>query len=339
MILPTEGYSVPGDLLDFIRKGEKFLIAGHKEPDGDCLGSQIALSSALRKLGKKTLLCSSGPFKRTEIEHYESQFFSVPKDDWAGDPQTRLILIDCHNLERTGDLSKHLAGFPAAVIDHHVVESGEAASLFPPGTPCYIDGNAASTTTLVMKIILALGLEPDREESELLFFGLCTDTGYFRHVDVGGAETFQTAADLIRRGANPKAAYSNMHGGKSLDSRRLIGCALIKAESLFGGKLILSFEEHEEIKRFGLEGRDSDSLYQLFQSVAGVEAIALIRQETPEKCAVGLRSRTWVDVSVIASSFGGGGHKNAASASLNGTIAEIKPKVIRAFEKIFAQTN
>jgi phosphoesterase RecJ-like protein len=178
-------------------------------------------------------------------------------------------------------------------------------------------------------------MEPTREEAELLFFGLCTDTCYFRHVDSAGAETFEDAAALIRCGANPKAAYAAIHGGKSLDSRRLIGLILNRAESLYDGRLILSSEEYEETCRFGPEGRDSDSLYQLLQSVAGVEAIVIIRQETPENCTVGFRSRDRVNVAAIARSFGGGGHKNAAGLSIKGTIADLKPLIIKAFEKAF----
>jgi phosphoesterase RecJ-like protein len=105
-------------------------------------------------------------------------------------------------------------------------------------------------------------------------------------------------------------------------------------ESHFGGKLILSSEEHD--KNLNPESRDSDSLYQLIQSVAGVEAIVIIRQETPEKCSIGFRSRSFVDVASIAKSFGGGGHKNAAGTSMEGTIAELKPQIIKAFEEVFS---
>ena len=186
-----------------------------------------------------------------------------------------------------------------------------------------------------MKLIAALGLEPSREEAELLFLGLCTDSGFFRHVDEGGAETFEAAAALIRAGANPKAAYAAIYSGKSLNSRRLIGQILVGVESFFDGKLILSSENYDDICRFGLEGRDSDSMYQLLQTVEGMEAIAIIRQETPESCSLGFRSRSWVDVGSVAESFGGGGHKNAAGASLPGTVAEFREKIIKAFEKIF----
>jgi phosphoesterase RecJ-like protein len=325
--------SVPGGFLDFIREGRKFIIAGHKEPDGDCVGSQLALASVLRRLGKEAILCSAGPFKRSEIKSYETLFSSTIDDkDKAG---ARVIIVDCSCPDRTGDIEPFLTGLPTAVIDHHGTGQYASSAAGNSGAPFFLDKNAPSTTFLVLKLIEALGLEPVREEAELLFFGLCTDSGFFRHIDREGAETFEAAASLIRSGANPKAAFSAIYGGKSLDSRRLIGHILARAESFFDGKLILCSEEYEETCCFGLEGRDSDSLYQLLQSVGGMEAIVIIRQETPENCTVGFRSRDWVDVGSVAASFGGGGHKNAAGLSIMGTIAELKPKILKAFEKVF----
>jgi len=320
----------PIELLNFIQEGDRFLIAGHKEPDGDCIGSQLALSSVLRRMGKKTILCSAGPFERGEIKRYAPLFVSEPEPEAAD----RAIVLDCSSLDRTGDFEPHLDGLSVAVIDHHdnrTTHDGEIASL----SACYIDGNAPSTTFMVLKLIKALGLEPNREEAELLFLGLCTDTGFFRHLDDGDAETFETAACLIRAGANPKNAHSAMYGGKSLNSRKLLGHILVRAEALFDGKLIISSEEYEETCCFGFESRDSDSLYQLLQSIDGVEAIAIIRQESPEKCTIGFRSRSWVDVGSIAESFGGGGHKNAAGCIIAGAIAELKPRVVKAFAGVF----
>jgi phosphoesterase RecJ-like protein len=188
---------------------------------------------------------------------------------------------------------------------------------------------------MVLAVIEALGLSPTAEEAQYLFFGLCTDTGFFRHVDETGAEAFSYAFRMVRAGANPKKTYNLINGGKSFKSRILLGVQLSRAEEHFGGKLIYTCEEYEETQRFGLEGRDSDSLYQILISSAVVEAIVVVRQETPEKCTVGLRSRDQVDVAVIAADFGGGGHKNASGFAAPGLIAELKPKILARFEQVF----
>jgi phosphoesterase RecJ-like protein len=319
---------VPRELIDFIGAGDKFLVAGHKEPDGDCVGSSLALCSALRRLGKKAIPCSAGPFKRTEIKPYESRFISVPGEEDRRN--ARVIVVDCSSLDRTGDLETSLRGLPLALIDHH------SAGVRPgDGTVLFLDPNAPSVTFMILALIEALGMSPAPEEAEDLFFGLCTDTGFFRHVDGDGAEVFSYASRMVRAGASPKKTFSAINGGKSFNSRVLLGIQLSRAEEHFDGKLIYTSEEYEETQRFGLEGRDSDSLYQILLSAAKVEAIVVVRQETPEKCTVGLRSRDWVDVAAIAADFGGGGHKNAAGFAAPAQIAELKPRILARFQKVF----
>jgi phosphoesterase RecJ-like protein len=320
----------PAALLEFIRSGENFLVAGHKEPDGDCVGSQLALASLLGRLGKTALVCSAGPFKRPEVLAFADRFVSKPEfDALAG---FRAIVVDCSQLDRVGDLAPCLAGLPSATIDHHAT-----AAAF--GDVVWINARAPSVTFMVLGVIEALGETPTADEAALLFFGLATDTGFFRHVDRHGAAAFSAAARMIEAGADPKAAFAAINGGKSLDSRRLLGLVLERTESHFGGKLLLSTELLEETERYGLQGRDSDMLYQLLQSVAGVEAVAVIRQETADNCTVGLRSRAGVDVSAIAARFGGGGHKQAAGLSVAGTIDAFKPRLIDAFGSVFCNRS
>jgi len=320
----------PPELLAFIREGKEFLLAGHEEPDGDCVGSQLALASALTRLGKSARPCSAGPFeKRPEIRAYQSRF-TAPEGIAPG-PE-RVIILDCASPERTGSLEAALRGRPLAVVDHHATASPGA---FPPGAPRYVVPQAPAATVLVLALIRALGLAPTPEEAQLLLFGLCTDSGFFRHVGAGSGAAFAAAAELTRLGASPKAVYDAIHGGKSLASRWLLARVLSRARPYYGGKLLVSTEEYEETREFGQDGRDSDSLYQLLQAVEGVEAIVIIRQESPRRCALGFRSRDRVDVGAIAKKFGGGGHKNAAGHIMDGTIADIYPVVLRAFEAVW----
>ncbi|MDR1108154.1 MAG: bifunctional oligoribonuclease/PAP phosphatase NrnA [Spirochaetaceae bacterium] len=321
---------VPLELLAFIREGTKFLVAGHKEPDGDCVGSQLALTSALHRLGKEAFPCSAGPFKRTEIMPYADRFI---REAGAKEREgARVVVLDCSCADRTGDLHASLEGLPTAIIDHHVTNENTRSTT---ENPVFLDAGAPATCFMILGLLEALNLPLTPEEAELLFFGLCTDTGFFRHADTNGAAVFVAASRLAAAGASPKRAYQAINGGKSLNSRLLLGRVLSRAAPCFEGKLILSEETYEETQRFGLEGRDSDNLYQLLQSVSGVEAITIIRQETPENCTVGFRSRDQVNVAEIARQFGGGGHKNAAGAIIPGTIEELRPKIIYAFEKVF----
>ncbi len=166
---------VLSELVQFIESGSKFIIAGHKEPDGDCVGSQLALRSVLLRLGKEVIVCSAGPFKRTELKKYTEQFTAVPtKEQKSG---AKVIIVDCSNLERTGDLKKELEGLPFAVIDHHESADQSFNSLpSSPDAPVYVEPSSPACTLLIQKLIYALGVEINKEEASLLLFGLCTDT-------------------------------------------------------------------------------------------------------------------------------------------------------------------
>jgi phosphoesterase RecJ-like protein len=318
----------PDELIEFIKSCSKFIIAGHKEPDGDCVGSQLALRSALLRMGKGAIACSAGPFKRTELNDYSTQFSAVPEDD----KDAKVIIIDCASKERTGSIHDLLEKYPYAIIDHH------AAVTYPESTkesPVYVDANAPSCTLLIYKLITTFGLEIIEEEAKYLFFGLCTDTGFFRHLTDKNARVFEVASKLISRGASPKVIFNEINGGKSLNSRILLGNVLSRTESHYDGRLLLSYETFDEFNYFGLQSRDSDTLNQMLLSVKGVEAVVIIRQEQTENCTVSLRSVDKVNVAKIAAHFCGGGHKNAAGLTMKGDIPFVKQKLLEYFSNTF----
>jgi len=323
-------HEVPQELVNFIKAGSKFIVVGHKEPDGDCVGSQLALRSVLLRMGKSAIVSSAGPFKRAELKEYEGQFSAIPLETNKTD--TKVIIVDCSGKERTGSLNEILKDFSCAVIDHH------AAVTHLPSTieePVYIDPNAPSCSLLIFKVIKALGFELTEGEASLLLLGICTDTGFFRHLTEKNAEVFECVANLISCGASPKKTFYKMNGGKNLKSRILLGNILSRTESHFNGKLLLSYETLNEFETFGLEARDSDNLNQMLLAVEGAEAVVVIRQECADNCTVSLRSIDKIDVSQIAASLGGGGHKNASGLTMKGDVSFVKQIMLNSFKNIF----
>lgn len=318
---------IPQELQTFLDEYEQYIIAGHREPDGDSVGSCLALDSFLRRRGKKTVLLSSGPFKRPEIRPHEGRFQPCLPDSVSLE-NTAVVVLDCAHMGRIGDASAGLEELPYAVIDHHATNTG--------ARPVdYVDAASPATTLLIQDCIESFGDKPTTEEAAMLLFGLCTDTGFFRHLDASYPRTFELASRLVAAGASPKETFLTMNGGKSLESRLLISRILSRLTRYYHGQMIVSWETLEDTREFGLEGRDSDSLYQLIQGIAGVEVIVLVRQETPENCTVGFRSVHRVDVSTVAQSFGGGGHKHASGLSIPGTIEELIPRFVAAFAPQF----
>ena len=171
--------------------------------------------------------------------------------------------------------------------------------------------------------------------ASLLFFGIITDTGFFRHLEKGAGIYFNAVARLVDAGASPKESYYAMNGGKRLEGRKLLGELLLRTSAWYENKLLVSWLTLADQERYGLESRDSDMLYQLLLTIENSEAVVILRQESEQYCTIGFRSKTWVDVGALAAKFGGGGHKHASGAYVQGSVEELKQRVLQAFEEIF----
>ncbi|GMO46889.1 MAG: bifunctional oligoribonuclease/PAP phosphatase NrnA [Treponemataceae bacterium] len=296
---------------NFLDRHTFFIISAHKEPDGDGLSSCLGTAALLKALNKPCHLFNAGPFKRPELRRWE-YFFAKKLPPFRADELKRagLIILDCSEKERLGDINIDLNIIDTFIIDHH--RTSEHC-----GQKSIIDTTAPSTATLVQQIYeKILPGQIAGETAKALFFGLVADTGFFRFIAPGDGEVFRAGGRLVDAGADPRKTYDDMNGGKSFMTRKLLGVMLDRAEQKFGGRVIYTYETLQDTAKWGQDGRDSDSLYQLLLSVDKVEAVVFVREEAENKCTAGLRSRGDIDVSAIAAKFGGGGHKNAAGLSV-----------------------
>ncbi len=301
------GPTLPPEVRAFLEAHETFFLVGHIEPDGDCIASALALASFLeRSLGKRAFCLNVGPFDRREIRSFGDQFRT------RLDPAVRreavrpaAIILDCSGPDRIGALKDDIAGLPVAVVDHHATTTshGEAAFLVP---------TAAATCYLVQLVIEGFGACMTRREAELLLFGIATDTGFFRHIESSAADLMAGVSRLLAAGASPREAHARMTGGHTMGSRQLLGALLHRAESFCDGAGVISWETADDVRRYGRESRDSDTLYELLFGIAGLRTAALVRYESATTVSGSLRSIDDLDVSAIAASFGGGGHRRAA---------------------------
>ena len=311
---------VPDEIFQFIDAYDRFIICGHREPDGDCLGSQLALSSFLEKMQKESFCVNPGPFNRPETEILEHLFADSIPDGFPREG-TAVIITDCSTIERTGPFQELLAPYPTAVIDHH--SSGEDF-----GAARFIVPTAASTTVLIYRLFREKGLSPEKQTADYMLFGITTDTGFFRHVGPENPEVFSVTADLVQAGASPNEMHRRIFGSRTLKSRQLLGTLLHRTEAYYGGKLLSTYQTLKDIGNYGKYNKDSDTLYMLLQGIKGVEVVLLVREENEQECSVGLRSNADVDVGSIAQNNGGGGHRKAAGFSYRGERAVITDSII-----------
>lgn len=318
-------------LKEFINIHNTFIVIGHKEPDGDCIASCLGLAAILDFYKKSYQLLSAGPFKRQEIKKYESRFSDkVSFMDSEERKHTGLIITDCSELSRLGDLDFDFKGLDTFVIDHH------KTSGLPHDAKGYINPDAPAAAFLVQLFYETLIGPLPKELAEIIFFGICTDTGFFRFLNSSAEsmEVFNAAARLNSYGADPRKTYNEINNGKPWNTRKLLGCLLTRAERYLNGKLIITYETLDDTHKLGNEGRDSDSLYQLLLSTKDVQAAVFLRQDSPTTCTGGFRSLDKVDVSLVASKFGGGGHKNASGMSCEGRIDTLIPSIVKEFARI-----
>lgn len=318
-------------LKKFIQIHNSFIIIGHKEPDGDCIASCLGLAAILDHFKKPYQLLSAGPFKRQEIKKYESKFTDKPEFmDTQERNHTGLFIADCSEISRLGDIDFDFKGLDIFVVDHH------KTSGLPENAKGCINGEAPAAAFLVQLFYEALIGPLPNELAQIIFFGICTDTGFFRFLTSTpeAQEVFNAAARLTGYGADPRKTYNEINNGKPWNTRKLLGLLLSRAERHLSGRLIITYETQEDTHKLGSEGRDSDALYQLLLSTKDVEAAVFLRQDTPTTCTGGFRSLDKVDVSIVASKFGGGGHKNASGMSCEGRIETLIPSIIKEFARI-----
>lgn len=306
---------------NFVSCYNNFIIVGHKGPDGDCLCSTIALADLLHRMGKQAFLVSAGPFVKEETLIFEKHFTSEVPDLDKND--SAVIIADCSELHRLGNVADSVADYPRFIIDHHkTADASEDFSIIRPKSP--------ATCFLVQLIYEKIVGKIPENIAKVLFFGLCTDSGFFRYLEDDSGPIFEAASRLVQSGANPKRTYGIISSGKPAESRKWLGEMFSRMEFLFDDKLICICEEEDVAKRFGSNNRDTATLYDQLLCIKGVEAVLFIRQDDrePSISVSSFRSVEHFDVSAIAAELGGGGHKNAAGLSLNCTIEEAKSRIL-----------
>ena len=320
---------VPAEIREFLGRYKRYVVVAHEDPDGDCIGSALALGHYLQRKGLSVSLHDAGPFDRPEIKQFEALFApEIKPHDLEPRGSVGVVVVDCSTVDRVGSLQESLTDVPLAVIDHHALgtEFGEAR---------YVDTSAPSTSFLVQRIIEDAGDQPDKLEARDLFFGLVTDTGFFRHLEKDSGDVFASAGRLVDTGVSPNKTYNEVNGGRSLDSRRLLGRLLQRIEPYFDGKLLLSWMTPDDQKDLVSKSKDSDTLYQVLLATSGCQAVAFLRDDGEGKRLVSLRSTENINVGAIARAFGGGGHPRAAGFAVDIPLAELKQSLLDSFSSVF----
>jgi len=319
----------PANIRDILNQSSSVIIAGHINPDGDCLSSQIALGKMLTAMGKNVVLANVGPFERTEISKWKKFFVqNVTPEMRAGNPL--LIVTDCSTSDRIGTLYEETKGLKTVIIDHH--SSGE-----PFGDYRYIVPTSPSTTLLIQRLYHDMNQPISKDAAYFIFFGFSTDTGYFRFINAGQGFALGYASELVDLGVSPNSVYMKMNGGKKLPFIRYLGALIERCEPFLGGKVMCSYSYQKDKETFG-EDKPSDLFYAQMLSVEDVQVVILFKEMPDGKTEVGFRSShdSDADVGILAATYGGGGHKHASGVTVARNITEIRQMLLKELEKQFS---
>ena len=309
-----------------LREHDRFLVVTHENPDGDALGSLLATTIVLRRLGKDVTmyLAGAGALPREyAFMPLDGLLRELPEDM----EERTLVAVDCAKADRMGPDSTPIDRAKLVVnIDHH-----HDNSRF--GDVNLIVADASSTGEVLRDVFGGLGVELTPEIAEPLYIALVTDTGRFQYTNTT-PKSLRLAAELVEAGADIHAVFQQVYESVEFAKLKLLARALERARVLEGGLIVVSYLVRTDFAEVGAAEPYSEGIIDYLRAVEGAELAALIREPPRDDAErrVSLRaSIDELDVSAIARSFGGGGHRQAAGFSSEASIDEITELIRQGF--------
>jgi bifunctional oligoribonuclease and PAP phosphatase NrnA len=317
------------NIIENVNNSQHILLASHIHPDGDALGSQIAMGLALAAYGKTVTLYNESSIPKM-YRFLPSSDLLIRQVDSTETYDTAIIL-DCTDLERTGKLADKIRHIPCIInIDHHITNNDF-------GTCQLIDSSACSTAEIVYRIINKLGITIDRSMAVSIYTAIMTDTGSFRFSNTNKA-AFSICGEMVDIGVDPNFIANHVYITYSLSRIKLLNLVLESIEVSENGKMSIMELTQEMLDKTGTKREDVGRLINYARHLEDVKVAALIFEskngghKSPDeerKFHISLRSDGTVDVASIATNFGGGGHVTAAGFNIVASLSAIKPKILR----------
>ena len=320
-------------IIQHIKDGQDILIASHAEPDGDSVGSLVALGLALTKLDKKITMHTPSPIPA--VYRFLPGAGRIVRQIKNADIYDLALVLDCGDLTRIGETSAEIGRIPIVInIDHHVSNTGF-------GHIQFIDTTACATAEIVYRLINALEIPFDKAIATSIYTGILTDTGSFRFSNTNQA-AFAISKAMTDAGVEPHNVAQRVFGTYSLGRIKLLNMALNSIEISENGKLSMMTVTRSMLNTTGTNTEDLDGMINYARRIEDVKVAALIHEikngagkfANMNRYHVSLRSDSSVDVAKIAGKFGGGGHASAAGFQIESTLVALKSKIIELAEDL-----
>ncbi len=305
-----------------LRAADNILVTAHVNPDGDAIGSTLAMLQILRAMGKNVAAYIDDKIPKNFTVMPFAEEIRQPREDekFSAD----LILILDTSPDRIGKV-KNLTDAPILNIDHHITNSGDEGDL-------YVDANAAATCEIIFQLCKELDAEISKNVAVCLYTGLATDTGFFNYSNTRPS-TLRTAADLVEAGVEPNLISEQVEI-RSFRDIQIMSAALQTTKLFYGGKVAGMFIDRELYKQV----ETTEGLIDLIRVIDGVEVAFLLTEKERDVCRVSMRSKG-VEVSSIAKRLGGGGHVRAAGCTINKNLDTSKRLLIRTIGEFMIENG
>lgn len=308
-------------VLEQIERRQDFLLTSHARPDGDAVGSLLALSGILETMGKTTEVVMSDPVPviYKPLPHVDR----IVHSSRVNGNHEAAILLECDSVQRTR--IRGLEKYFLISIDHHVTGKSFASVN-------WIDPGACACAEMVYRLSKAAGVKITAEIATCLYTAVLTDTGSFSYAPTS-AHTFDLARQLVEDGANPVRIAQSVYFSYPESKMRLLGAALSRLQ--VEGRTAWMSVTREDMERCQALEEDCEGLVNYALGIAGVEVAMFFRELPDTRVRVSMRSKGAVDVSAVAEAFGGGGHQCASGFALNGPLPAARDRILKVIRDKF----
>jgi len=314
-------------IVDAVRGRRRFVLSSHARPDGDSIGSQLAMAYALRTMGKEAIVVNAdaAPAPLMAFPGVRDIRIAAAID---GDFDAAIIM-ECGDLKRTGVAG--LERFFVINIDHHPGNTGY-------GSINWFDASAAACAELVYDLVLALGVPLTKDIATHIYLAILTDTGSFHYSSIS-PRTFDICRECLEAGVDPVMVARNVYDSNNMGRLKLFGAVLGAMQIADSGRIAIVYVDHEMARAAGGTYEDTEGLVNLPLTVKEIEAVLFFKQEKGDEYRVSLRSKGEIDIGVIAKEYGGGGHKNAAGCTIKGSIDSLQKMFVERIDQAIQTTT
>src|SRR6516162_278272 len=308
------------EIVEAIRARQRFVISSHTRPDGDSIGSSLAMAFALRAMGKEADVVHSDPAPGPLMQFPGVRDIQVMPQ--VGNHYDAAIVMECGDLGRTGVAG--LDRFFLINIDHHPGNVGY-------GRLNWFNPDAAACGEMVFDLVKALGAPLTPEVAIHVYLAILTDTGSFHYANIS-PRTFEICKEALEAGVDPVAVARNVYDSNNMGRLKLFGAVLSAMQIDPSGRVAIVYLDHEMARAAGGTYEDTEGLINLPLTVKEIQSVVFFKQNEGEQYRVSMRSKGTIDIGGIAKEFGGGGHRNAAGCTVTGAIDALKKMFIEKIE-------